>query len=302
MNRQPFERDLRTFVSDVPEVAPRDLLESLLIELPTVSQRRRRFGVGRRFPKMSMPLRALATVAAVLVVALAAYTFLPKSSGVGSNPSPGPAASPTASPSPVASPEPTPTPRIAGAITVSDGATLDSGVRYVAPDFEPMFTFTGSPKLIYGLDGARHAFFGATTPSTDLGVVDAGSAFDESGKTIEVPSDVTAWIHARTDLDVLSTTPVELGTTSATLIEAKVHADAHTNAAGAINLFCPGAVDKCDFEEGGSIGYIPGNHVLVMVAPVAGKAVVAMATAPETSWTIVGGDAEAFLRSFQFPS
>ena len=64
MNRQPFERDLRTFVSDVPEVAPRDLLESVLIELPTVSQRRRRFGVGRRFPKMSMPLRALATVAA----------------------------------------------------------------------------------------------------------------------------------------------------------------------------------------------------------------------------------------------
>ena len=54
MNRQPFERDLRTFVSDVPEVAPRDLLESVLIELPTVSQRRRRFGVGRRFPKMSM--------------------------------------------------------------------------------------------------------------------------------------------------------------------------------------------------------------------------------------------------------
>lgn len=300
MNRQPFERDLRTFVSDVPEVAPRDLLESVLIELPTVPQRRRRFGVGRRFPKMSMPLRALATVAAVLVVALAAYTILPKSSGVGSGASPSPSASSTATP--LASPAPTPTPRIAGAVTVSDGATLDSGVRYVAPDFAPLFTFTGSPKLIYYVDGPRHAFFGATTPSTDLGVVDAGSAFDESGKTIELPTDVIAWIRARSDLDVLSTTPVELGATSATLIDAKVHSDAHTNAGGATNLFCPGAVDKCDFEEGGSIGYLPDYHLLVMVAPVGGKTVVAMATAPESSWTLMGADAEAFFRSIEFPS
>lgn len=251
---------------------------------------------------MSTPLRALATVAAVLVVALAAYTILPKSSGVGSGPSPTPSASPTATPSPVTSPAPSPTPRIAGAVTVSDGATLESGVRYVPPDFEPMFTFTGGPKLIYYVDGARHVFFGATTPSTDMGVVDAGSAFDESGKTIEIPADVPAWVRARSDLDVLSTTPVELGTVNATLIEAKVHADAHTNAGGAINLFCPGPVEKCDFEEGGSIGYVPGSHLLVLIAPVAGKTIVGMATAPEASWAIVGPDAEAFLRSFQFPS
>lgn len=302
MNRQPFERDLRTFVSDVPEVAPRDLLESVLTEFPTVPQRRRRFGVGRRFPKMSTPLRALATVAAVLVVALAAYTIIPRASNVGSGPGPSPSASSTATPSPVTSAVPTPTPRIAGAVTVSDGAALDSGVRYVAPDFEPLFTFTGSPKLIYYVDGPRHAFFGGTTPSTDLGVVDAGSAFDESGKTIELPTDVTAWVSARTDLDVVSTTPVELGATKATVIEAKVHSDAHTNAAGAINLFCPGAVDKCDFEEGGSIGYVPGNHVLVMVVPIAGKTVIAMATAPEASWSLIGADAQAFLRSMEFPS
>ena len=302
MNRQPFERDLRTFVSDVPEVAPRDLLESVLIELPTVPQRRRRFGVGRRFPKMSTPLRAFAAVAAVLVVALAAYTIMPKPSGVGSGPSPSPSASSTATPSAVESSTPTPTPRVAGAVTVSDGATLESGVRYVAPDFEPMFTFTGSPKLIYLVDGPRHAFFSATTQSTDLGVVNAGSAFDERGTTIELPSDIPAWIRGRSDLDVLSTTPVELGAISATLIEAKVHADAHTNGAGAINVFCPGAIDKCDYEEGGSVGYIPGNHVLLLVAPVAGTTVVGVATAPEASWTLIGADAEAFMRSVEFPS
>ena len=175
-------------------------------------------------------------------------------------------------------------------------------MRYVTPQFDPMFTFTGSPKLIYYTDGPRLAWFSATTPSTDMGVVNAGSAFDESGKTIEMPSDVTAWIKARRDLDIVSTTPVALGTINGTLIHAKVHPDAHANGGGAVALFCPGPVAKCHFEEGGSLGYAPGNHVLLLVTSVAGTPVVAAATAPETSWALVGPDAEAFLRSIEFPS
>jgi hypothetical protein len=301
MNRQPFERILRVFISDVPEVAPRDLLESVLIELPTVPQRRRLFGVGWRFRKMSMPLRALATAAVVLVVAVAAFSILPRSAGVGSGPPPSPTASPTASPSTVASPTPTATPRIAGATVIGDGATLETGVRYVTPRIDPLFTFTGSSKLLFLADGPRYAWFGATTPRTEMGVVAAGSAFDETGATIEIPSDITAWLEDRSDLDIVSTTPVELGATSGTLIEAKVHPDAHANGGGAVNLFCPGPVDRCQFEEGGSLGYVPGNHLLLLVTSVGDKPVVAAATAPEVSWPQIGSDAEAFLRSFEFP-
>jgi hypothetical protein len=302
MTRQPFERILRAFVSDVPEVAPRDLLESVLIELPTVPQRRRRFGVGRRFLDMSLPIRSIAAAAAVVIVALAAYMMLPRSTDVGSGPPP--AASPitTTAPSPSASPTATPTPRITGATVIADGAALEAGVRYVLPRMEPAFTFTGSSKLVFLADGPRFAWFSATTPSTDLGVVTAGSAFDETGTTIDLPADLVAWLKGRSDLDVVSTTPIELGATSAILVEAKVHRDAHANAGGAVNLFCPGPKDKCHFEDGGSLGYIPGNDLLVLVTSTGDTPVVAAATAPESSWTEIRADAEAFLRSLEFPS
>jgi len=89
MNRQPFERLLRNFVSDVPEVAPRDLLESVLLQLPSTNQRRRRFGVVGRFPDMLTPLRTVAVAAAVLVIAVAGYSVLGNRPSVG-GPSPSP--------------------------------------------------------------------------------------------------------------------------------------------------------------------------------------------------------------------
>lgn len=297
MNRLPFERILRAFVSDVPEVAPRDLLESVLIELPSVKQNRRRFGVGRRFTRMSTPVRAVVAAVAVLVVALAGYALLPRSSGVGSGPPP--TASP--SPSPSASPSAGPSARVAGATVIGDGAAFEAGVRYVTSRFDPPFTFAGSPKLVFLVDGPRYAWFSATTQATDLGVVAPGSAFDETGATVALPPDIVAWLQARSDLDVVSTIPVELGSGTGTIVEAKVHADAHVNEGGAVNLFCPGPVANCAFEEGGSLGYAAGNHLLVLVTSAPGTPIVAAATAPEASWAEIAGDAEAFLRSIEFP-
>ena len=302
MTRQPFERILKSFVADVPEVAPRELLESVLIDLPSVKQRRRRFGVGRRFRDMSTPLRVLATTAAVLVVAVVAYTLLPRPAGVGSSPTPTPVLSPSPTRTPSASPTPAPSPRIAGATVIGDGTPFAQGVNYVLADFEQPFKLSGSPQLLFLADGPRYAWFGATSSGSELSALAPGSAFDENGTTVELPTDLVAWIEARTDLDVTSTTPVELGSASGTLIEATVHADAHVNGGGAVNLFCPGPVARCFFEEGGSLGYQPGDHLLLLVTSVKGTPVVAHAAVPPAEWDRLRTDIDAFLRSIEFPA
>lgn len=301
MTRQPFERKLRTFVSDVPETAPRELLESVLIELPTVKQRRHRFGVGRRIQQMSTPLRAIAVAAAVLVIAVAGYTMLPRSGNVGAPPTPTPV--PTASPQPTAatSPTPGPSPRIPGATVITDGMALAPGVTYVMSDFEPAFTFGGGTGLLFAVDGTNYAWFvHPTSQAINAGVVQPGSVFADGGAAEAVPDDIVAWLQSRDDLTISSVSPVTLGSVEGSLVEGTVARDAFENTGGAINVFCPDATG-CDFQSGGSLGYAQGDHVLILVTSVGGLPVTAMATAPEADWATVGADFDAFLRSFDFP-
>lgn len=299
MTRQPFERKLRAFVSDVPAAAPRDLLESVLVDLPTVKQRRRPFGVGRRFTTMSTPLRTIAVAAAVLVVAVAAYSMLPGPPGPGASPSPTIAPTPTAAPS--RSPAPTPSPRITGATVAPLGGTLGEDTLYELPTFEPPFTFSGPSPMILGLAGSAFAFIvHPTSQSINAGVVRPGAVFDEAGSAQAVPDDLAAWVQARTDLSVSSAEPVTLGSAEGTLVEAVVAEDAFQNAGGAVNVFCP-RTTGCDFESGGSIGWVRGDRVLVLVATVDGQPITAIGTAPEANWVTMGPIFDAWLRSFDFP-
>ena len=300
MTRQSFERQLRAYVSDVPESAPRDLLESVLIDLPTVKQRRRLFGVGRRFQTMTSPLRAIAVLAAALVVAVAGYSMLREPTGPGG---PSPTATPTQSPTaaPTRSPSPQPSPRIPGATVPTEGTVLDPGSTYVLAAFEPTFTFVGIEDMFVGRDRPDHAFLiHATSQKVNAGVVRPGTVFDETGAGEAVPEDLAAWVEARTDLSISSSTPVTLGAVEGTLIEATVADDAFQNSGGAVNVFCPGT-SGCDFQSGGSIGWARGDHVLILVTSADGEPVAAIGTAPEADWATSGPAFDAWLRSFDFP-
>jgi hypothetical protein len=304
MTRQPFERLLRTFVSDVPETAPRELLESILIDLPSVPQRRDRFGLGRRFPQMFAPLRVAAIAAAALVVAVAAYTMLPRTSGPGGT-TPTLAATPTAAPTPTQTPAPTQaaeaTPRIAGATVATPDGALVAGTVYVLPTFEPAFSFEGGASVVFAVDGQRYAWFvHPTSAKINAGVVQPGMVFADGGSAEALPADIVAWLQARDDLTITSVTPVTLGSVEGSLLEGSVAQDAFQNSGGAINVFCPGPA-SCDFQSGGSLGYARGDHVLILVATVGGLPVTAIASAPETDWATEGAALEAMLRSFAFP-
>jgi hypothetical protein len=306
MTRQPFDRQLRAFVADVPESAPRDLLESILIDLPTVKQRRRRFGVGRRFQTMTSPLRAVAFVAAALVVAFAGFSMLRQPTGPGGQPAVTPMPTPTATSTPTTaaptpSPSPLSSPRITGATVTQEGTVLDPGTTYVLTSFEPPFTFVGIADMFVGRDRPDHAFvIHATSEKINAGVVRPGTVFSETGAATAVPENLVAWVQARTDLTILSSTPVALGSADGTLIEASVADDANQNAGAAVNVFCPGTLG-CNFESGGSIGWARGDRVLVLVTSIGGEPVAAIGTAAEADWTDYGPAFEAWLRSFDFP-
>lgn len=304
MTRQPFERILQAFVSDVPEGAPSELLESILIDLPSVKQRRRRFGVGRRFTTMSSPLRAVGIAAAVLVVAVAAYTMLiPREGNVGTTPTQTPSPSPTtaASATPAAVGTPGATPRIADSTLITDSTPLEAGATYVLPEFEPPFAFGGGANLIFAIDGPGYAWFvHPTSQKINAGVVQPKFVFADGGVPEAAPADIVAWLQARNDLEVSTVTPVTLGSVEGTLLEGTVAGDAVQNTSGAINIFCP-QTSGCDFESGGSLGYARGDHVLILVTSVDGLPVTAIASAPEADWATQGASLEAWVRSFDFP-
>ena len=299
MTRPPFERVLRTFVSDVPETAPRDLLESVLIELPTVKQRRRPFGLGRWDPAQSSRLRAIALAAAVFVITVVGYSIFARGDFTGPG---GPTATPTEQPSLSPSPTAGPTPRISGATVPADETALAAGVTYVLKEFEPPFTFVGDPAIKFGIDGPRYAWLEIRgKPLSPLGIVQPVSVFQESTVNEALPPDIVAWLKARTDLTVLSETPITLGSANGTLLDGTVPEDAFHNEGGAINLFCPETAG-CAYQAGGSLGYAPGDHVLIIVATVGDLPIVAMATMPEAEWATDGPTVDAFLRSFDFPA
>ena len=293
-NRDP-EGILGAWFDEGPTDLPDATRRAILTSLPTTPQARR-----GRLPRWgALPLRFPAQVAIgalVAVVAAGSLLYL-----LGRGPSIGtPTAAPSAVPSTTVSPTLGPSPRIAGAEVPARSQLLADGVRYVMPTFAPAFTFEGSASIRFGLDGERHAFLEwVSSRLTVLGAVRPECVFDETGAVEAVPADLVAWLEERTDITVISTTPVTLGAAEGTLIEATVHEDAFANRGAAINVFCPGV--PCDFEEGGSIGYAPGDHVLLLVTIVDGEPVTAITAGPAASWVAQGPTLDAFLRSFAFP-
>lgn len=301
-----FDRRASAWLADGPTELSDRVLDAALREVH-VTRQRRGLATLLRFPRADrfLGMQAAALVAVVLIAG-AVVLIAPRLGIGGPSPmpdrTPSPAPSTTVPPSPTTvppSPSPGPTPRVPGSTIASDGLRLTAGVRYVLPDFEPAFSFTGS-NILFGIDGQAFAWFEhVASPATGLGVIQPRTAFAEGGATEPVPADIVGWFQERGDLVISSVTAVTLGSVEGTLLEGTVPGDAFSNAGGAINVLCPNATG-CNYESGGSIGYEPGHHVLILVTIVAGTPVTAMATAPEAAWPDIGADLDAFLRSFRF--
>ncbi len=93
MNRSTeadFDQRIADWLEDDPNLAPRQAVETVLAAYPSIPQRRR-IGLPRRFPTMTMPIRiAAAAVIGVLAVG-GAYYLRPAQPAVG-GPSPAPTA------------------------------------------------------------------------------------------------------------------------------------------------------------------------------------------------------------------
>lgn len=287
------ERILSAWLDEGPTDLPDATRRAILISLPTTPQARR----GLLAPGWLLPRRAglqLAIGALVAVIIAGGLLYaLGRDPDFGTpSPSPVPTLGPSATPGP--------SPRIAGATVAFPGGALAAGIQYVLPTFEPVFTFEGSADLWLGATGARYAWIDwVGSGSTTLGVVRAARVFDETGTSGAMPADIVGWLGDRSDLTILATTPVTLGATEGTLIEATVDPGAFANQGRAINVFCTG--EPCRFEDGGSLGYAPGDHVLILVAIVGGTPVAAITATPAADWAARAPTLEAFLRSFNFP-
>ena len=151
-------RIVRSWLEEGVTALPDRVLDAVLDQLPATPQRWS-WWPARRLPQMNTRLRIAAAVAAVVVVALIAINFAPKSASVGGPPA---AAPPTAKPSP------TPSPIALYVGTNETQASLDPGT-YVAPDPFPLrVTFTVPAGWVGGVAGPYAVFLNQQSGSGAL--------------------------------------------------------------------------------------------------------------------------------------
>ena len=229
---------------------------------------------------MRAPIRTVAFAAAVLGIAVAGCSLL--------------SSAPSATP--------VPTLGVSDARIIREGQKLEPGITYALRSFDPPFTFSGSAHVILTQDGASSVRFDVTPyPGGAIAVVRAQAVFDETGTVAAVPVDLAAWLQARTDLMIVSTRQVELGSVSGTLIDATVKPDAHANGDGLIRIACGDPLASCDFRSGEPPAYVRGAHAFILVATVGGQPVVAVGSTNPTRWASIGPEIDAFFRSIRFP-
>jgi hypothetical protein len=110
MNRRDTTNDIiERWFADLPAHAPDRVLDTVLSELPALSQQGRlRARLRRNFMPASVPLKLVGAAVIALAIAVVGLNVLPRTPGVGSVPSPVPSAVPTTSSSRSPSPSPSP--------------------------------------------------------------------------------------------------------------------------------------------------------------------------------------------------
>jgi hypothetical protein len=291
---QRFDQVLVDWLDEGPEVAPRDLLETVLVTLP-IRRRRVRVGVlGRRLRVLSAPARLAAGIAAVVVVGVVALSVAGLRGGSligGTTPSP----TPTASPSP--------TSRISGTVQIADGAVLKAGEKYTLTSFVPAFTFVGQDGwTLKGSDPSSAAFWVGSDIGQGLFMVERpAQVLEVGGAVAPVPTNLVAWLQSRSDLVLANPTTVSVGGFAGQLLDGTVHPGAQTNRGYAINIACF-AGPACAPDSPYGLGFAFDNHFQLVVVSVRGQTLLVDMTANATAWDAVRPHLEAFLTGFEFPA
>jgi hypothetical protein len=302
---QQFDQVLEDWLDEGPEVAPRDLFEAVLVTIPFHRRRRRLSAFGRRFRAFSTPARLAAGLAAAVVVGVVALSvagFRGSSliGGASPTPAPTPSESPVASPVPSASPSPTS--RISGTVQIADGDVLKAGTKYTLTSFMPAFTFVGQDGwTLMGSDPTSGAFWVGTDIKQGLFMVEIpAQVLEVGGAVAPVPSNLVAWLQARSDLVLAKPTKVTVGGFAGQLLDGTVRAGAPVNRGNAINIACF-AGSNCYPETGTGLGFAADNHFQLVVVSVRGQTLLVDMTANVAAWDAVRPHLEAFLTGFAFP-
>ena len=251
-DRSDGERALRSWFHDGPTAMPDRVIDVVADRIGHEPQRSRWRLQGR--PDMTMPLKVAASLAAVLVVAVVAWQFLPADGGPGE---------PTAVPSPTAtSPTATPTasPAPTGTVDLPDGPLSGGSYR-----IQPFFFMPDPSALSIVADipagWTGHSSVAAITkPDENTGVLmgfmrtdtlfsdgchwdlDGSQSPDQAGDVVVGPSvdDLVAALRANSSYTSSAPTPLTIGGYEGQELE----------------LQLPGTdvIATCDNREGQSIG------------------------------------------------
>jgi len=245
-------RIVRSWLEDGANALPDRVLDNVLDQLPATPQRRPLWPV-RRLREMNMPIRTAIAAAAVVVIAVVGWQFLPRSEGAVGVPVPTPSQSLSPSVSPPPSPSPSPAripdgPLAAGTYTtqpfagpgglclgqagcVEAGAEDDSiRVTVTVPDGWTGFEGTSLVPSAesYFPPGGASLFFGR-----------GGWLYSElcAGPGPDIPNDTTVdeFVTALVDhpeLDVTSPADVNLGGYSGKYLELRAPANTTTDELG----------------------------------------------------------------------
>jgi hypothetical protein len=296
-----FDHALEDWLQEGPEVAPRDLLEAVLVSIPPRQHRRPVAAVRRRFLMLALPVRLATGIAAAVVVGVVGISLVNTGShsAIGG---PGPAtAPPSPPPSPAGSPSPSPTSRVAGAIQIDRGV-LTTGTTYTTPIFEPVFTVVGIDGLeLRASEAASVAFWlHGVFHEGSIGIGNPKQVLDVAGNPQPVPADLAAWLEARSDLVLAAPKAVTIGGLPATQLEGTVRQDVPLNTTDADNVACGDSVTAC--KGGAGLGFGRSDHFRMVVLNVRGATVLIVMDAPATAWDVALPQFDAFLAGLRFPA
>lgn len=251
---------------------------------------------------LALPVRLASGIAAAAVVGVVGLSLVNggSQSGVGG---PGPATSASPAPTSAASPSPSATSRVTGAVQI-DGGVLAAGTTYTTPIFEPVFTVVGIDGIDLRGAAASSAVFWLHNNFHEgyLGIGNPKQVLDVAGKPMAVPTNLAAWLEARSDLVLAAPKAVTIGGLPATQLEGTVRQGVPLNAGDADNVTCGDPIAACTQDVGGALGFGRGDHFRMIVAEVRGASVLIVMAAPSTSWEVARPQFEAFLAGLQFPA
>jgi hypothetical protein len=322
-----IERVLDIWFEDGPRTVAERVVDDALLMIERTEQQRGWRSIVR-VPARPMPLRLLTYAALVLALALAAAVVAVILGGRGfapapiTTPSPAPpsasaVASAAALPSATAVLRASKPPRPTGATLLLMGNPMAAGRTYTTLSFEPAFTIGGADGWLIPLpapgagrlEGPAHAYFFGRQPAGDpllipgLAIIRPSRVISEGGASTQpAPSDLLAWLRARTDLALGKPFQARVGSFTGTAIEGTIRQGAAMNSVGEINMFCSSDNATCGWTNGEEVGVGRGQRSRFVVLDIRGQTVLLVVGDDARAWNADLPTFQQLMNSLSFPA